>query len=157
MNGKSGSALATSFPSQHPSPALLRAPPAPASGGSTAGSRGSVQLSRDEEARLGGAHVKLGPCAGAAGSARPCLGSGVTATIQDALVARLAGISTWAEEMSFRGKDPRRSLLSLWVHLPSLPYPDSERDTHTKTFDTLLIYSRFLPLSQWATSCRTPE
>lgn len=96
-------------------------------------------------------------CAGAAWSARLCLGSEVTATIQDALVARLAGIPTWAEEMSLRGKDPRQSLLSLWIHLPPLPYPDSERDTHTKTFDTLLIYSRFLPLSQWATSCRTPE
>lgn len=55
------------------------------------------------------------------------------------------------------GKDPRRSLLPLRVHPPPLPTPDPEKDTHTKTFATLLIYSRFLPLSQWATSCRTPE
>lgn len=39
------------------------------------------------------------------------------------------------------------------------PCPPSaqKRISTQKTFATLLIYSLFLPLSQWATSCRTPE
>lgn len=42
------------------------------------------------------------------------------------------------------------------THCPS-PVPTPKRTQTQKTFATLLIYSGFLPLSQWATSCRTPE
>lgn len=39
----------------------------------------------------------------------------------------------------------------------SSPSPTQKKTRTQKTLATLLIYSRFLPLSQWATSCRTPE
>lgn len=42
------------------------------------------------------------------------------------------------------------------TYLPSTPSTQKRIRTQ-KTFATLLIYSRFLPLSEWATSCRTPE
>lgn len=42
------------------------------------------------------------------------------------------------------------------THCPS-PVPTPKRTQTQKTFATLLIYSGFLPLSQWSTSCRTPE
>lgn len=113
-----------------------------------------------EETRRPGGGTRLAP----PGRWRPqgppsrALRSGVAATVPKAPAARQAGLFPRGQRRrGSGGKDPRRSLLPLRVHPSPLPTPDPEKDTHTKTFATLLIYSRFLPLSQWATSCRTPE
>lgn len=74
------------------------------------------------------------------------------------LVSRQRGFPRGPRRCRSGGKDPRRSLLPLGVHPSPLPSPQPRKGhRHKKTFATLLIYSGFLPLSQWATSCRTPE
>lgn len=87
------------------------------------------------------------------------LGSrGVVETIQKTLASRQEGLSTWAEAMSFRWQGSKAEPSS--PRGPPTAPPQSQPrkgHRHKKTFATLLIYSGFLPLSQWATSCRTPE
>lgn len=68
------------------------------------------------------------------------------------------GLSTWAEALSLRWQRSKAEPSS--PRGPPIAPPQSQPrkgHRHKKTFATLLIYSGFLPLSQWATSCRTPE
>ena len=123
----------------------------------TAGRRVSAQLSGDEEARLGQASRPVQALV-PAGSAQPwsarggrrdhseCPGCQTSRALhvgrdEVVQVARIQGGASFPSGSTHR--------LS--------PASTQKRTRTQKTFATLLIYSRFLPLSQWATSCRTPE
>lgn len=171
LNGK----LPLPFPRLPPSaaspPALRCAPPAAASGRSTR--TGEPHSCAGDQEQLGagarpsflgtrrlGRGTRPAPPVRWCPRVRPALfgARGVAATIQKVLAARQAGLSTWAETMLFRWQGSKAEPSSPPGPPTAPPHPPTQKRTRTqKTFATLLTYSRSLPLSQWATSCRTPE
>lgn len=125
----------------------------------TAGPGDSDLRRADEEARPGHAS-RLAPRGRWCPRGPPSRGvrTGVAATFRKALEARRAELSLRAEALRFGWQRSKAEPSSPPGPPTAPPHPGPRKGHAHKNFcHTLLIYSRFLPLSQWATSCRTPE